>query len=770
MQKIVERRENNKKILKFVLRYLIFFVCFYILSGAGVFGAFYPFAVGMFFALIWCGEKPAILSVLYVLASVINEPNLETLSSVCFTILFILFACFIHTKLKKQIKINLFSVYMILSQTAFLFVEIYFFGNIIFSIVSVLFSALFMLALIKVFEASLTCGFVYKLNAYEIIGALILVCALAIGISNFNFFGFEFIKLFAVFLILLSAYVFNITTAMLLSAVIGLAPLISSADVSFLAPFVIWGLVTSALKLKNRIFPALGVVGADLLIGFFLNLYYSFSLISVLPTLLGAIIFVCLPNSVIEKLTAFFKMSNESLAMKNVVNRSRESLCKRLYNLSDIFAEMDYVFRAMIKGGLSKEQVKTFLISELKNKVCIDCAERHSCHRVCLEKSQTVFDGMITSALERGKSSLLDVPPYLTARCGRVSSLVSAVNSLCLQYKQYAGVVQNLDASRVLVAEQLNGMSRIMKNLASEVKQNISFDSNREKLIINELSYNNIVCAEAVLYQQNVDVVSATLVVRKTDSAKKKIEEIVSKICKNKMVVESVWPSKRAGWSVLNLQTAPNYDVIFGTASCAKDGAKISGDCYSIIRIDNDKFLLALCDGMGSGEKAEKASSLAIGLVENFYKAGFDNDIILTSVNKLLSLNKEEIFSALDICVVNTRAGIADFIKMGSPNSYIKQKESIKEIKGGALPLGIVGEMQPMIIKEVLTAGDMVFLFTDGVSDSFETDEVLEDYINNLTSLNPQDLAEQLLDKAIENSSGARDDMTVIVAKVFKLV
>ena len=90
MQKIIERRENNKKVLQIILKYLIFFVCFYILSGAGVFGAFYPFAVGMFFALVWCGEKPAILSVLYVLASVINEPNLETLSSVCFTILFIL--------------------------------------------------------------------------------------------------------------------------------------------------------------------------------------------------------------------------------------------------------------------------------------------------------------------------------------------------------------------------------------------------------------------------------------------------------------------------------------------------------------------------------------------------------------------------------------------------------------------------------------------------------------------------------------------------------
>ena len=39
-------------------------------------------------------------------------------------------------------------------------------------------------------------------------------------------------------------------------------------------------------------------------------------------------------------------------------------------------------------------------------------------------------------------------------------------------------------------------------------------------------------------------------------------------------------------------------------------------------------------------------------------------EIILSSVNKLLSLYKEEIFSALDICIIDQKDGIADFIKM----------------------------------------------------------------------------------------------------------
>ena len=172
---------------------------------------------------------------------------------------------------------------------------------------------------------------------------------------------------------------------------------------------------------------------------------------------------------------------------------------------------------------------------------------------------------------------------------------------------------------------------------------------------------------------------------------------------------------------------------------------------------------------MGSGEQAQKTASLAVSLVENFYKAGFDNEIILSSVNKLLSINSTDTFSALDICVFDTQNGVCDFIKMGSPESYIKHPSTISKIFGGTLPLGIVQDASPVVIKKLVTAGDFVFMFTDGVSDSFETEEQLQDFINNLTALNPQTLADELIQQAYLLSSGARDDMTVLVAKIFDL-
>ena len=51
-------------------------------------------------------------------------------------------------------------------------------------------------------------------------------------------------------------------------------------------------------------------------------------------------------------------------------------------------------------------------------------------------------------------------------------------------------------------------------------------------------------------------------------------------------------------------------------------------------------------------------------IIKNFYKAGFDNDIILSSVNKLLSLSEEEQFSTIDICAIDTKKNTYDRINL----------------------------------------------------------------------------------------------------------
>ena len=179
-------------------------------------------------------------------------------------------------------------------------------------------------------------------------------------------------------------------------------------------------------------------------------------------------------------------------------------------------------------------------------------------------------------------------------------------------------------------------------------------------------------------------------------------------------------------------------------------------------------MLLSLCDGMGSGENANRSSTLALNMVESFYRAGFRSDLILRSTNQLLTLNAEENFSAIDICVVDLFSGTCDMIKVGTPPSFIMNNQEITELNSHSLPLGILQELEPNINTIVLKDNDYIILATDGVVDSFGSIEILKEVIIQNDTKNPQDIANIILKAALKNYKDyPKDDMTVLVCKIF---
>ncbi len=219
----------------------------------------------------------------------------------------------------------------------------------------------------------------------------------------------------------------------------------------------------------------------------------------------------------------------------------------------------------------------------------------------------------------------------------------------------------------------------------------------------------------------------------------------------------------------LSFVKASEYDAVFGVTSVTKDGSVSCGDTHSVTRISKDKFLMALADGMGSGLQAETVSSVSLSLIESFYKAGMKSNLILNTVNKLLAINTEDSFTALDVTVVDLNTCSADFIKYGSPYGFIINDDGIKIIEGNTLPLGILSELKPSVCNVNLSAGDTVLLVTDGVSDSFGSSASMIDFIRTLPAKNPQTLADSVMKKALEITDGAKnDDMTALAVRIFK--
>lgn len=761
---------KNKINFKAVIKYVIYFALFFISFKAGIGGKIFPFIFGLFVALVWCNQNIILLSFALIISSYLSTFSLYTLlSSSIFSVLFSIIY-FIHYKIKKPMRYLHLLIYSCICAAPKIFIEIYFLNaNIYLCFIEFIFSLLYTFCCIKIFEAINVRGFCNRLTNLEVICLSFFIGACACGLMSFSFNGVDLIKFFATITLLVCGYVSNTSFTLLISGSIGIGTLLNSNNTIYTVVFLLYALAVCAFKTKNKYITIVALISMECICGLYFDFYLNFSILTVLPVLAACLCYILIPTKILDKFGNEFQESQASMTQQSVINRNREQLNYRLVELGDVFSEMNKVYRGMISGGLYGSDAKRLLLNELKIKNCKGCPSQGKCYRVMNDETIKALNIMVDCGFEKGRVNLLDVPTQFAGKCEKLNALVSSVNDLINQYKNYAGLVNNIDASKVLLAEQLQGVSEIMFDLSKEVNKGVYFERGKEKKIIDELTYNNIICSDALVFQDRDEILSVTISVRKNDSNKAGITRVISKVCGQNMDIVDESSSSRAGWQILTLKSAPKYDVIFGISSKTKTGSVKSGDAYSIVKISEGKYLFALCDGMGSGELAEKTSSTAIGLVENFYKAGFDKNIILSSVNKLLSLGKDDVFSALDLCVLDTRVGVGDFIKMGAPESFIKHKETTDVVKMGALPLGIVQSAEGKTKQIYFSSGDKIILMTDGVCDGFKSIEELQDFINNLSMNNPQTIADEIINRTLSlNKNIAKDDMSVIVAKIFE--
>lgn len=744
---------------------------FFVLWKAGIKNNIFPFAMGLFLALCWCNQNIFIISLMFILTGYLSCFELENLWLTLVSSGFMIIATYIHKAIKTPIKIWLLCIYAFVCNIMLILYSLGSNEALLGAIISIAVSIIFMLACIKIFKAFLVKGVGLKLTLDEIIALCLVIMSINLGLSTLSVWNISLSKIFSVFIIMLAIYLYDGASSMIVSVVLGLGEALYSNNLTMCAGYALLGLAGLLFRTNHCYYSSLAVLLTDLVLGLYFNLYSSYTIFSFLSTFIGVGIFALIKKNTLSVLKILLGGENKNQASRDVINRSRNELSKRMFEMSNIFYEMNNTFRNTVKGVLPVDEAKKMLAQEVIQKVCSDCPERYKCLRNLSEETNKVFDEIITAGFERGRTNILDVPSFLTTRCSRVNVILQAINQLIVSYKQYANMVVSMDTSKVLVADQLAGVSQLLRILATDTLKLIEFDTEKENQIVDELNYYNILASEVVVYQKDMQTSCVTMVVKESDAQDVNIVKVLSKICKTKMIMASSTPSQIPSFVVNSYVTAPKYDLIYGSSGCPKYKNSISGDSYSFIKLAQDKVLLALCDGMGSGEQAQSTSDTAISLIENFYKAGFDNEIILNSVNRFLSINSEENYSALDLCVVDLNNASADLVKVGAPEGLIKHSNEIEILQAGALPLGILEDIKPAIIKKSITSQDMIVICSDGVIDSFGGIDQLQKFVGLIDTTNPQTMSDEILSKAVELCSGkVKDDCTVICARIFERV
>jgi len=215
------------------------------------------------------------------------------------------------------------------------------------------------------------------------------------------------------------------------------------------------------------------------------------------------------------------------------------------------------------------------------------------------------------------------------------------------------------------------------------------------------------------------------------------------------------------------------FSVQSGVAKMKKTHAKESGDSFSLMKLGDSRFVAALSDGMGSGTRARRESETAIELMEELMERAFEKEIALRLINMALLENaNDELFTTLDICLLDLNSGAAEFMKIGAARSYILRNgvAEAEPIGHWTLPVGILETVDIDVQKTQLAHGDVIVMMTDGVAESQKGDGGwLADLLAELPTNDPQALADAVLTASAQNYGGeVGDDIMVLVLRLAK--
>lgn len=760
--------KSNKKII--ILTYLLLFSVLYGVCNTEIYYAgLMPFGIGIVFALFFLNFNGYMLGIVYFISYSLAGLSVNSIIVALNVVVVLSLLEYLKNKRKIRLRKWLIFVFAIVSQILFVITNIGDIKQNLALFVSLMLGLMFLYSCLSFFEATFNRGFMIKLNLDEKICGCVILIIFIIGMACTNISIINLGLVFVSLIILTCTFIVSGSFAILISGLLGIGFSVVMLTPDYISMFVVMSILAIGFKCNFKYLSIFATILGYILFSLFFEI--GFSVGEVISVLLGGLIFAFIPKNKLFEIADIFGLKT-NVVIKDIINRSKKQIVKRVEELSVVFNEMDKVYRDMVRGVLSEEKAIELLKEELISSVCDSCPNKNDCFRGSNSFLDNAIDTILNIGYEKGRVLLIDLPSYLTSNCIKINQLVNILNNLISSYKEYSGAISNLDTSRILIADQLNGVSKLLKSLSTEVDVNINFDTRFENCIKEELSYKNIICLECAVYEKDIHTKFVNLIVKTDTIDDKHIEKIVTKIIGNKMMIVSIEQSEIQNASVVSLRTRPNYDIAFGSAVINKRGKVVSGDSHSFIKIEDGKFMVSICDGMGSGEQAHNISKLTISLIENFYKAGFDNEIILSSVNKLLSLNEQENFSTIDLCVIDGRKNIYDFIKLGASTGYLKRdKGGIELIQSSGLPVGVLEEIRPHITKKLINPMDMLVFVSDGVADIFESDLCLKNFINNIDTINPQTLSNEILNKALELSNGiAKDDMTVLCVRVFNNV
>lgn len=472
---------------------------------------------------------------------------------------------------------------------------------------------------------------------------------------------------------------------------------------------------------------------------------------------LAALIFLPLPQGSLGVLGSWLAPE-----LSGPGNLGGERLVQRqLESASAAFRSLSETLRAAFRPPRNDNDVSV-IFDRAAGKLCRSCALRDRCWKQDYASTFNAMNDATAPMMARGSALAEDFPRYFADRCLHFPAYVAAVDrelAALLYRRQYNARVGE---SRSAVCRQYAQLSELLHAAAAELSQELTPDLTGERRLRQMAAELGLEVRTAAFRD------SRGLLHLEAEGPGCAALARPERLSELSALLGVPLRLERRGEGSLSLIQQEPLMAVAGVAAQRKGGETVSGDAGTYFKRPDGMLYVLLCDGMGSGPEANRESTLAVRLLEQFLQAGVPARQALSTLASALALRGEDAggFTTVDLLQIDLFTGDGELYKLGAAPTYVKRSGAVQRLSGSALPAGLSAGEEPVSDRFPLrlSPGDTVLMVSDGICGTGD-DRWLREKLEAFDGASPKDLARELI---TQSPQGATDDRTALVIRVEK--
>ena len=218
----------------------------------------------------------------------------------------------------------------------------------------------------------------------------------------------------------------------------------------------------------------------------------------------------------------------------------------------------------------------------------------------------------------------------------------------------------------------------------------------------------------------------------------------------------------------------PGIDI----AAVTIPAMEIGGDFYDFIPVQDDRHGFVIADVSGKGVSAALFMALSRTLIRASGQENPDPSVAIQQANRLIyDDGRSSMFVTVFYGVLDAQTMTFEYVNAGH-NPPLLVRGDPPEIRtlgeGRCIALGVIPEVNISCAERVLEPGDLIVMYTDGVTEAFNPqdeefgEERLRDYLQKHRNYPVREIIDRLIDEIRKfcGSAPQSDDITLVILRV----